>query len=276
MRRMATFFLGTTHGVQRLGKGLTGGVVSVAMTPGIRTELLRRLKHLHEKVGSFRDIPEAGMVAIKFAPLTDTHVYSEFLRELHVQHDLSHAPPITVGNRVFDSTRVVPMSYFGGILAVDGIHVGVHVMAVVSGKTMGEIVRNTSVVPPWIVSGLEYALCCCMLHGYIHADLHFQNAMVDPVAHRVTIIDFGRSVQMPSPMRLQFQTYLRTKGPDAIDAFWHDVAQPYADSALWARTKTVRSSRNYWTNVALLHSLLRQTNMASLRAHREKNWLIPL
>ena len=264
------------HRVRHLGKGLLGGVYSAPLTPDIKAHLVRCFKMLESKVGSADDLPDAGtVVAIKFVPFTknDRHLFSEFLRELRVGLALSVAAPVRVGDKIYDVSSVVPKLYCGGYLKFGGsARVGVSVMAVAPGKPMTHMIDRERVVPVWVTAGLEYAICCIFLAGYIHADLHLNNIFADPQTKRVVIIDFGRSIRMSEHMRAAFKRYLLTRKDDAIDAFWDEVAQPYGDSVIRARSETNRR-RHWWTDVTLARTLADHT-MGNLTAERARLWVL--
>lgn len=284
---LVRFFIGTTHGVKTLGHGVAGGVVSVPLREALRDHLTRRMSRLTGLVGNISSIPHSGIVAIKFVPIlqSEPDIFAQFLRELRIQHALTTAPPITIGSRVFDVSSVVPHVLCGGFLAVnkngtdgaEAFRVGVIVMHLVPGRTMDTMIKKHTahLVPAWIVASLEYAICCLFLNGYIHADLHMNNIFVDTHTRKIMIIDFGRAIRMPEHMRRTFETYLVTKGSTALDAFWHNVAQPYADLVIHTRFKApgATNSARYWTNVIIVNILARHAT-PGLNMERHRYWYL--
>ena len=74
---------------------------------------------------------------------------------------------------------------------------------------------------------VERAICALWLHGYVHADFHGGNIMLDPRSNGVTIIDFGFGTQLPPNM----VNDVRTKVVEAIRAGVRSLGEVWQPSS---------------------------------------------
>ena len=117
----------------------------------------------------------------------------EASREFEIMRRLNSARPVTIGNRKFDVRQYVPKAFFLAYwptLRVLGIG-----MSLSPGSSFYSLRRGEGLAASYVAT-IEKAFLSMWFQGVIHTDLHGGNLLVNPSTGQVSIIDFGRAMQL--------------------------------------------------------------------------------
>lgn len=118
---------------------------------------------------------------------------------------------------------VVPAFYFGGM--VRGVYVNVSHRA--PGVTLHSYLSSHAQhMPSSLYTAIKRAILKLWSLGIVHGDMHGANILVDPHTKRVSIIDFGLALKLPTSIRTAIAPFLRAG--DAQGA-WR-IMEPFVDA----------------------------------------------
>jgi serine/threonine protein kinase len=245
-----------------IGRGAYGTIVKVHMDPQTADVVYKKCTQPQNPMITLNfassRMPTSGDVILKIVQLPVSHRPMECTlrgvsREFTVHQALNYAEPIVKNSRILDVKQYIPTMYASLLdLAASA---GFIMMEEVHGMTLAAYLAplpNRSLLPEWIFEHLEKAVACLFANGYLHADLHQNNIIVDPQNKKLKIIDFGLAIKLPEDMK---KIYIDQYDPN-IEKFWIQQAQVFANQVVVQRAKKSKLEAALYTpNVEVLMRL---------------------
>lgn len=249
--------LGAWLGPQ-IAKGAYGTAFRTSVTPQTHAILVAMQKAMSNAV--FIDMPPIGStVVVKLANQTGQlpQFIKDSVKENTVHAHLASAPCTQLGSsftKGLCASAYVPKMYFSGLVVKAGgakgsrKYVYVTVMALARGTTVDKyLAGGRDRLTPQFYVKMERAICTMWGAGLVHADLHMNNIMYDPVNNGTfTIIDFGFGVVLPSEMRqrvIQSMAQGVARGSRSMGELWRSGDRSKIGTDLQAYTNRVISTR---------------------------------
>lgn len=186
-----------------IGKGEYGAVFR-ATYAGKTRELLRLIRRRSLMWADNKVPTEGDAVCIKVAANMHLRRHRKFAfeaaREASWHMFLSRARAIKLpGLRPSRAAVFVPRFYRMGLVWDDTLKkpVSVTVMSCAPGQPV-EAQKGSLTADAYVL--IEKAVVSMWLHGIVHADLHMDNVLYDPLTRKVTIIDFGFATMLSLPL----------------------------------------------------------------------------
>lgn len=278
--RKATFPFNTTWLGDVAGQGKEG-TVFVTQWSARLANLVTKLLHGVEVKAPPMGTPV--VVKVSKGPVNNTSntewLYDR-LRELHVHQFLAsrRCKRFGPGGKYEACVReFIPPLYAGGVFKEKNSKTLSFV--IVMGK--GEGVHPTGMLTADMYLGIEKAVCAMWLNGVLHADLHKNNILWDPLRNKATIIDFGFAVVLPDQVtkdiKMNLAAAILAKVRSLGEIF--RPSSPFHVPGLLAHSNGVLKGRRYgWyhaNTTSLTHMFSRVINIASVPVKRQALWAGP-
>lgn len=264
---------------------LAGAMRHAAVKGAVRSAVIK-----HEGPNEVIKLPTvdvAGPTAVvKLAKVQGARDVKENAIEAAVHARLATSPCVNVGGARLCASDYVPRIYVAGLVydtsaGGKGAWRYVTVMAAAPGAPLEKYLRRRSLDADTYLR-VEMAACALWASGVVHGDFHKDNVFYDPATRKVTIIDFGFAVVLPSSTTAQVRVAMAQgvrAGVRSLGELWREASRSRIGTGLQAYVNRVVHTRlgTKWYNpdggaLLRLYSRMSSAERAKVPALRARYW----